>query len=163
MWYITLLFLQCLIYHICLFLYHLRLCECIYIVLSWVVYTFIRYHCSDVNRSFLSLNVMPCINVGHSKQYFTSFNHTIWLIGNIIFAVCDIDNNPLIALDSDYVLFRMTGEFLIVAFTWLATLTNQHLKIFNMHQPTESIVHTTAFVTPVVEHWLEWEICCLLH
>ena len=24
--------------------------------------------------------------------------------------------------------------------------------------PTDRIIHTTAFVTPVVEHWLEWEI-----
>ena len=24
-----------------------------------------------------------------------------------------------------------------------------------MHHPTERITHTTAFVTPVVEHWLE--------
>ena len=27
-----------------------------------------------------------------------------------------------------------------------------------MHHPTDSIAHTTAFVTPVVEHWLEQEI-----
>ena len=27
-----------------------------------------------------------------------------------------------------------------------------------MHHPTERITHTTAFVTPVVEHWLEREI-----
>ena len=27
-----------------------------------------------------------------------------------------------------------------------------------MHHPTDRIIHTTAFVTPVVEHWLEWEI-----
>ena len=26
-----------------------------------------------------------------------------------------------------------------------------------MHHPTDKITHTTAFVTPVVEHWLEWE------
>ena len=25
---------------------------------------------------------------------------------------------------------------------------------FNMHHPTDRIAHTTAFVTPVVEHWL---------
>ena len=28
----------------------------------------------------------------------------------------------------------------------------------NMHHPTDRIAHTTAFVTPVVEHWLEREI-----
>ena len=27
-----------------------------------------------------------------------------------------------------------------------------------MHPPTDRITHTTAFVTPVVEHWLEREI-----
>ena len=27
-----------------------------------------------------------------------------------------------------------------------------------MHHPTDRIKHTTAFVTPVVEHWLEREI-----
>ena len=29
---------------------------------------------------------------------------------------------------------------------------------FYMHHPTDRIRHTTAFVTPVVEHWLEREI-----
>ena len=27
-----------------------------------------------------------------------------------------------------------------------------------MHHPTDRITHTTAFGTPVVEHWLEREI-----
>ena len=27
-----------------------------------------------------------------------------------------------------------------------------------MHHPTDKIAHTTAFVTPVVEHWLKREI-----
>ena len=30
--------------------------------------------------------------------------------------------------------------------------------LFYMHHPTERIAHNTAFVTPVVEHWLEQEI-----
>ena len=30
-----------------------------------------------------------------------------------------------------------------------------------MHHPTDRIAHTTAFVTPVVEHWLEREIARL--
>ena len=29
---------------------------------------------------------------------------------------------------------------------------------FYMHHPTDRIAHTTAFVTPVVEHWLERDI-----
>ena len=32
-----------------------------------------------------------------------------------------------------------------------------------MHYPTDSITHTTAFVTPVVEHWLEREIVQWVH
>ena len=32
-----------------------------------------------------------------------------------------------------------------------------------MHHPTDRITHTTAFVTPVVEHWLEWEIAHWVH
>ena len=34
----------------------------------------------------------------------------------------------------------------------------QQQGIFYMHHPTDRIAHTTAFVTPVVEHWLEQEI-----
>ena len=32
-----------------------------------------------------------------------------------------------------------------------------------MHHPTDRISHTTAFVTPVVEHWLEREISQWIH
>ena len=31
-------------------------------------------------------------------------------------------------------------------------------RLFYMHYPTDRITHTTVFVTPVVEHWLEREI-----
>ena len=31
-------------------------------------------------------------------------------------------------------------------------------RVFYMHHPTDRITHTTAFVTPVVEHLLEQEI-----
>ena len=31
------------------------------------------------------------------------------------------------------------------------------MDFFYMHHPTDRITHTTAFVTPVVEHWLELE------
>ena len=34
---------------------------------------------------------------------------------------------------------------------------------FYMHHPTDRISHTSAFVTPVVEHWLEWEIAQWVH
>ena len=37
------------------------------------------------------------------------------------------------------------------------------LGLFYMHHPTDSIAHTTAFVTPVVEHWLEREIAQWVH
>ena len=39
------------------------------------------------------------------------------------------------------------------AATW-ATLSEQQ-GFFYMHHPTDRIAHTTAFVTPVMEHWLE--------
>ena len=32
-----------------------------------------------------------------------------------------------------------------------------------MHHPTDRIIHTKAFVTPVVEHWLEREIAQCVH
>ena len=32
-----------------------------------------------------------------------------------------------------------------------------------MHHPTDRIVYTTAFLTPVVEHWLEREIAQRVH
>ena len=32
-----------------------------------------------------------------------------------------------------------------------------------MHHPTDRIAHTTAFVTPFVEHWLEREIAQWVH
>ena len=36
-------------------------------------------------------------------------------------------------------------------------------KVFYMHHPTDRIAHTTAFVKPVVEHWLEREIAQWVH
>ena len=32
-----------------------------------------------------------------------------------------------------------------------------------MHHPTDRIIHTMAFVMPVVEHWLEWKIAQWVH
>ena len=34
---------------------------------------------------------------------------------------------------------------------------------FYMHNPTDRITHTTAFVIPVVQHWQEWEIAQWVH
>ena len=34
-------------------------------------------------------------------------------------------------------------------------------QFFYMHHPTDRIAHTTAFVTPVVEHWLERAIASI--
>ena len=36
-------------------------------------------------------------------------------------------------------------------------------NFFYMHHPTDKITHSTAFVTPVVEHWLEREIAQCVH
>ena len=38
--------------------------------------------------------------------------------------------------------------------TW-ATLFDYQQEFFYMHHPTDRLTHTMAFVTPVVEHWLE--------
>ena len=38
------------------------------------------------------------------------------------------------------------------------TLFDEQQEFFYMHNPTDRITHTTAFVTPVVEHWLERKI-----
>ena len=35
-------------------------------------------------------------------------------------------------------------------------------RFFYMHHPTYRIIHTTVFVTPVMEHWLEREIIVLI-
>ena len=35
--------------------------------------------------------------------------------------------------------------------------------VFYMHHPTDRITHTTAFVIPVVEHWLEQDIAQWVH
>ena len=37
----------------------------------------------------------------------------------------------------------------------LNTFYLQLYGIFYMHHPTDRMTHTMAFVTPVVEHWLE--------
>ena len=37
------------------------------------------------------------------------------------------------------------------------------IGFFYMTIPTDRIAHTTVFVTPVVEHWLEQEIAQLVH
>ena len=38
-----------------------------------------------------------------------------------------------------------------------------HRLLFYMHHPTDRIAHTTAFVKPVVENWLEQEIAQWVH
>ena len=47
------------------------------------------------------------------------------------------------------------------ATSW-ATLTDSYQRMFYMHHPKHRI-HTMAFVTPVVEHWLEQEIAEWVH
>ena len=48
------------------------------------------------------------------------------------------------------------------AATW-ATLSDYQQGLFYMHHPTDRITHTTAFVAPVVDHWLEREIAQWIH
>ena len=40
---------------------------------------------------------------------------------------------------------------------------NKKQGFIYMHHPTDKITHTTAFVKPVVEHWLEREIAQWVH
>ena len=54
--------------------------------------------------------------------------------------------------------FHSDSERKPTAATW-ATLSDEQQGFFYMHHPTDRIAQTTAFVTPVVEHWLEREIC----
>ena len=42
-------------------------------------------------------------------------------------------------------------------------LFNEQQGFFYMHHPTDMIAHITAFVTPVMEHWLEREIAQWVH
>ena len=46
--------------------------------------------------------------------------------------------------------------------TW-AIISDQQQGFFYMYHPTDRIAHTTAFVTPVVEHWLGREIAQWVH
>ena len=48
------------------------------------------------------------------------------------------------------------------AATW-ATQSDYQQELFYMHHPTDWIAHTTVFVIPVVEHWLEQEIAQWVH
>ena len=47
------------------------------------------------------------------------------------------------------------GNLLLPQYALLFPISSK--SFFYMHHPTERIKHTTAFVTPVVEHWLERE------
>ena len=37
-------------------------------------------------------------------------------------------------------------------------MVNDEQGFLNMHHPTDRIAHTTAFVRPVAEHWMERNI-----
>ena len=45
----------------------------------------------------------------------------------------------------------------------MPTLFDWQQELFYMHHPTDRIEHTMAFVTPVVEHWLEREVAQWVH
>ena len=44
-----------------------------------------------------------------------------------------------------------------------STLFDNQLGFFYMHHPTKRMVHTTVFVIPVVEDWLEREVAQCFH
>ena len=49
------------------------------------------------------------------------------------------------------------------ATTTYSTLSDYQQGVYYMHHPTDKITHTTVYVTPVLEHWLEWEITPWVH
>ena len=49
------------------------------------------------------------------------------------------------------------------AATTLATLSNEKQGLIYMHHPIDRIAHTTAFVAPVLGHWLERKITQWVH
>ena len=51
----------------------------------------------------------------------------------------------------------------VFSFNGHRLLLSINSKVFYMHHPTDRITHTTAFVTPVVEHWLEREMAQWVH
>ena len=46
--------------------------------------------------------------------------------------------------------------------TTSATISDYQQGIICMHPPLDSVSHTTAFVTPVVDHWLDQDEHTLL-
>ena len=58
--------------------------------------------------------------------------------------------------------YHSDSERKTAAATW-ATPSDYKQGFFYMHHPTDRVTHTTAFVTPVVEHWLEREIAQWVH
>ena len=46
---------------------------------------------------------------------------------------------------------------------WATLSDQQQACFFYVHQPTDRIAHTIAFLTPVMEHWVEWEIAQWVH
>ena len=64
--------------------------------------------------------------------------------------------------DVRYMVKDQYRERKAAASTW-ATLSDYQQGFFYMHHPTDRIAHTTAFVTPVVEHWLERELAQWVH
>ena len=58
--------------------------------------------------------------------------------------------------------YHSDSEMKPTAATW-ATLSDKQQVFFYIHHPTDRILHTTAFVTPVVEHWLERKIAQWVH
>ena len=44
---------------------------------------------------------------------------------------------------------------------YVGSLSDWQQGLFYMHHPIDRITHIKAFVTPVVEHWLEQEIALI--
>ena len=82
----------------------------------------------------------------YSLLFFTSLSHlSIRKEGNVLF------NDALNTFYFTVIWRRTYGKGPL---TW-ATLSDCQQGFFYMHHPTDRITHTMAFITPVVEHWLE--------
>ena len=106
---------------------------------------------------------------GISTRYFLLFTFSVFIAlfgrkeGNVLF------NNALNIIFylrlygvGHMVKYHSDSERKPAAATW-ATLSDYQQGFFYMHYPTDRIAYTTAFVTPVVEQWLEREIAQWLH
>ena len=78
--------------------------------------------------------------------------------------VCVTKNRRIKKKASNIHTGRKEGNVLFTV--WSRTYSKGPVRqqwFFYIHHPTDKIAHTTVFVTPVMEHWLEREIAQWVH